>query len=79
MKHPLWFTNFQNFEPDNETNLKLVRRIEKKGVFGFIGIQESNPIVLDYVQPNIIAFSKTWLVEAGLSAVVDIFIKRDQN
>ncbi|OAF68928.1 hypothetical protein A3Q56_03301 [Intoshia linei] len=56
-------------------DLKLVRRIEKKGVFGFMGIQESNPIVFDNVQPSIIAFLTTWLVEARFSVVVDIFSK----
>ncbi|OAF68379.1 hypothetical protein A3Q56_03884 [Intoshia linei] len=61
---------------DLKENLKLVRRIEKEGVFGFSGIQELNPIVFDNVQPSIIAFPTTWLVEAGFSAVVDIFSKK---
>ncbi|OAF68112.1 hypothetical protein A3Q56_04160 [Intoshia linei] len=79
----------QNFEPNDETSpelteklldlkedLKLVRRIEKEGVFGFMGIQESNLIVFDNVQSSIIAFPTTWLVETGFSAVVDIFSKK---
>ncbi|OAF65725.1 hypothetical protein A3Q56_06545 [Intoshia linei] len=90
MKHLLWFTDLQNFEPDDETSpklteklldvkdLKLVRRIEKEGVFGFIGIQELNPIVFDYVQPSIIAFP-TWLVEAGFSVVAIFLASRGQN
>ncbi|OAF69434.1 hypothetical protein A3Q56_02818 [Intoshia linei] len=41
-----------------------------------MGIQELNPIVFDNVQPSIIAFPTTWLVEAGFSAVVDIFSKK---
>ncbi|OAF67855.1 hypothetical protein A3Q56_04404 [Intoshia linei] len=41
-----------------------------------MGIQESNPIVFDYVQPSIIAFPTTWLVQAGFSALVDIFSKK---
>ncbi|OAF64401.1 hypothetical protein A3Q56_07910 [Intoshia linei] len=42
-------------------DLKLVRRIEKEGVFGFMRIQESNLIMFDNVQPSIIAFPTTWL------------------
>ncbi|OAF65474.1 hypothetical protein A3Q56_06815, partial [Intoshia linei] len=41
-----------------------------------MGIQELNPIVFDNVQPSIIAFPTTWLVEAGFLAVVDIFSKK---
>ncbi|OAF69932.1 hypothetical protein A3Q56_02291 [Intoshia linei] len=43
-----------------------------------MGIQELNPIVFDNVQPSIIAFPTTWLVNAGFSAVVDIFSKRSK-
>ncbi|OAF67125.1 hypothetical protein A3Q56_05151 [Intoshia linei] len=46
-----------------------MRRIEKKGVFKFMGIEESNPIMFDNVQPSIIAFPITWLVEAGFLAI----------
>ncbi|OAF70426.1 hypothetical protein A3Q56_01837 [Intoshia linei] len=41
-----------------------------------MGIQELNPIVFDNVQPSIIAFPTTWLVEAGYSAMVNIFSKK---
>ncbi|OAF68552.1 hypothetical protein A3Q56_03704 [Intoshia linei] len=41
-----------------------------------MGIQELNPIVFDYVQLIIIAFTTTWLIEAQFSAVVDIFSKK---
>ncbi|OAF71938.1 hypothetical protein A3Q56_00296 [Intoshia linei] len=83
------FFDLQNFKPDDETrselteklldlkeDLKLVRRIKKEDVFEFMEIQESNPIVFDYVQISIIAFPTTWLVETGFSAVVDIFSKK---
>ncbi|OAF64879.1 hypothetical protein A3Q56_07412, partial [Intoshia linei] len=82
MNLELWFTDVQNFEPDDETSPELTEklldliRIEKKGVFGYMGIQESNPIVFDNVQPSVIDFPTTWLVEVGFSAVVDIFSKR---
>ncbi|OAF67195.1 hypothetical protein A3Q56_05078 [Intoshia linei] len=62
----------------NDTVLRL-RRIEKEGVFGFMGIQELNPIVFDNVQPSIIAFPTTWLVKAGFSAVVNIYSKKRLN
>ncbi|OAF66333.1 hypothetical protein A3Q56_05953 [Intoshia linei] len=41
-----------------------------------MGIQESNPIVFDNVQPSIIAFPTIWIVKAGFSAVVNIFSKK---
>ncbi|OAF68813.1 Mutated in multiple advanced cancers 1 [Intoshia linei] len=41
-----------------------------------MGIQESNIILFDNVQPSIIALPTTWLVEAGFSAVVVIFSKK---
>ncbi|OAF65778.1 hypothetical protein A3Q56_06507 [Intoshia linei] len=43
-----------------------------------MGIRESKLIVSDNVQPSIIAFPTIWLVEAGFSAVVDIFSKRSK-
>ncbi|OAF66289.1 hypothetical protein A3Q56_05989 [Intoshia linei] len=63
MNLKLWFTDLQNFEPDDETSpeltekllnlkeyLKLVRRIKKESVFEFMEIQKSNPIVFMFNQ-----------------------------
>ena len=89
MDQPPWFIDLANFEPDDGINpelaenlldlkedSKLVRSVEKEGVFGYIEVMESNPIVFKSVESSIIALPTTWLVEAGFSAVLDVFSKK---
>ena len=69
MDQPPWFIDLANFEPDDGINpelaenlldlkedSKLVRRVEKEGVFGYIEVMESNPIVFKSVESSIMHF-----------------------
>ena len=87
--YPLWFQDLANFEPEDtmepevvqelldlKENSKLSRRVQDEGVFGYIEIKSTNPQIYDLVEPSILSFPTTWLVEAGFSAVADIFTKK---
>jgi len=86
--YPLWFVDLENYEPGDENvelaemlldlkqDLKIRKRVDREGVFGYLSIKESHPNIFQQVEPSIISFPSTWMVESGFSAVVDVFSRK---
>ena len=57
-------------------NVELRRRVDKEGVLAYILIRNSHPSISKHVEASIISVPTTWMVESGLSAVVDVFCEK---
>lgn len=84
---PVWYGDLRRFDYntsnldsklveeliDLRENTQLLDSIDKNGISGFIEIQETNPKIYELIDPIIISFPITWLVEARFSAVLETF------
>ena len=58
---------------DLKENVKQRRRVDEEGVLAYISIKDSHPNISKHVEAGIISFPTIWMVESGISAVVNVF------
>ena len=51
-------------------------RVDKEGVFVNISIKDTHPNISQHVAASIISFPTAWMVDSGLSAIVDVLSRK---